>query len=378
MKISLTRQAAELAAQNAAFGQIARTAARFFCTGRGAITIRLPDRIAYIGRHGVPFSMLPKEYDLGGHADSPQLFKDLRKSRIKVFRQLSQLQGGIAFFACAPIYDYHMNRIGLLSVGDASPMDHPAGKLSTLQDLTKIAFEHLALLLQTLDCSMHADDADRHSSMHPALSPAPAIDIFRTTGPADSPSSFGENKNPNLNGEPVSNFLTRTLISKRRVNHRKSVTYFTVKTWKKPIKDAQISAMRALKEFGSEELALRAADDIKSALEGLLGALDFDFVTSIPCMHSKRDACFSVLIGQKILASTGIPFKQCFKREYRAGSSHPATNRRLPALRIDELLKGKILLVDDVATSGTHIEKAAKRLRENGSSVFCVAWIGDA
>jgi predicted amidophosphoribosyltransferase len=167
------------------------------------------------------------------------------------------------------------------------------------------------------------------------------------------------------------------LIPKRQVNHRKDVTYFTVKTWKKPIKDAQLSALRALKEFGYDELAVLAADDVKSALEGLLGTLDFDFVTSIPCMHSKRATCFSNLIGQKISLLTGIPFKECFKREYRAGSSHPANNPRLPPFRLAKPVHGKILLIDDVATSGTHIEKAAKRLRENGSSVFCVAWIGD-
>ena len=136
--------------------------------------------------------------------------------------------------------------------------------------------------------------------------------------------------------------------------------------------------MRVLKEFGPEELAIHAAADIKSTLEELLGALDFDFVTSIPCVHSKGDTCLSVLIGQKISSSTGIPFKQCFKREHQAGSSHPANNRRLPPFRLAEPVSGKILLVDDVATSGTHIEKAANRLRENGSSVFCVAWIGSA
>jgi len=378
VKIGLNQQAADLAAQNAAFGQIARTAARFFATGRGAITIRLPDRIAYIGRHGIPHCTLPKEYDLGAQADNPRMFKDMRKSRIKVFRQLSQLQGGIAFFACAPIFDYRMNRIGLLSVGDYSPMDHPAGKLATLQDLAKIAFEHLVLLLQTLDCPMHADEADLQSPVLPALLPAAAIDPVRPIGQTSAPPSFGDHNRPNFNGEPVSNFLTRTLMSKRQIRNRKNVTYLTVKTWKKSIKDAQLSAIRALKEFGPEELAIRGADDIKSALEGLLGALDFDFVTSIPCTHTKRDTCLSVLIGQKISSATGIPFKHCFEREFRAGSSHPAKNSRLPALRLKEPAQGKILLVDDVATSGTHIEKAAKRLRENGSSVFCVAWIGNA
>lgn len=378
VKLELNLRAAELAARNDTFTQIARTAARFFSAGRGAVTLRLPNQVAYIGRHGIPFSSLPKEYDLGVHVDNPKIFKDLRKSRNKALRRLSQLQGGIAFFAYAPIYDFHMNPIGLVSVGDASPMDHPAAKLATLQDLAGIAFGHLVLLLQTLNHPMHADDPGLQSSIDPVSSSAPAVDLFQTTGLAHSPSSFDDNKSPKFNGNPVSNFLSRTLISKRQVSHRKNVTYFTVKTWKKPIKDAQISAMRALKVFGSEELTIQAAGDIVSTLKGLLGTLDFDFVTAIPCMHSKGDSCLSVSIGQKISSSTGIPFKQCFKREYRAGSSHPVNNAKLPPFKLTEQVSGKILLVDDVATSGAHMEKAANRLRENGASVFCVAWIGSA
>ena len=164
---------------------------------------------------------------------------------------------------------------------------------------------------------MQTEAAGPWPSIHPANPSAPAIDIFRTASPTHPYPSFGENKNSKFNEEPVSNFLTRTLISRRQVNHRKNVTYLIVKTWKKPIKDAQISAIRALKEFGSEDLPIRAANDIKTKLEGLLGTLDFDFVTSIPCMHSKRDECSSILIGQNISSSTGIPFKQCFKREHR-------------------------------------------------------------
>lgn len=114
MKLILDQHAWELAAQDPIFTQIARTAARFFGVGCGAISLRLPCCIAYIGRHGIPFGEVPKKYELGKHADHPQIFRDLRKSRTKAFRQLSQLHGGIGFFACVPIYDFHMNRIGLL------------------------------------------------------------------------------------------------------------------------------------------------------------------------------------------------------------------------------------------------------------------------
>jgi predicted amidophosphoribosyltransferase len=39
-------------------------------------------------------------------------------------------------------------------------------------------------------------------------------------------------------------------------------------------------------------------------------------------------------------------------------------------------LQGPVLLVDDVATSGRHIEEATELLRAKGASVLAVAWIG--
>jgi len=35
-----------------------------------------------------------------------------------------------------------------------------------------------------------------------------------------------------------------------------------------------------------------------------------------------------------------------------------------------------VLLVDDVATSGQHLEEATKLLRQHTNTVFSVAWIG--
>jgi orotate phosphoribosyltransferase len=45
-------------------------------------------------------------------------------------------------------------------------------------------------------------------------------------------------------------------------------------------------------------------------------------------------------------------------------------------MRIIGEVQGPVLLVDDVATSGQHIEEAAHLLREAGANVLAVAWIG--
>jgi predicted amidophosphoribosyltransferase len=41
-----------------------------------------------------------------------------------------------------------------------------------------------------------------------------------------------------------------------------------------------------------------------------------------------------------------------------------------------EKVSGPALLVDDVATSGSHLEEATKLLRPSCGAVMAVAWIG--
>ena len=47
-------------------------------------------------------------------------------------------------------------------------------------------------------------------------------------------------------------------------------------------------------------------------------------------------------------------------------------------MRLLEPVNGPVMVVDDVATSGAHIEDAVWLLRASAKAVFAVTWIGGA
>ena len=72
----------------------------------------------------------------------------------------------------------------------------------------------------------------------------------------------------------------------------------------------------------------------------------------------------------------GINYEDAFETIEVTGSSHPKTNLKRPKMRMAKVPIGPILLVDDVATSGAHIEEATMALRKHDLAVTSIAWIG--
>ena len=70
-----------------------------------------------------------------------------------------------------------------------------------------------------------------------------------------------------------------------------------------------------------------------------------------------------------------MPVVQAFANVPLKGSSHPKENARRPGLLLKRAVSEPVLLVDDVATSGAHLEEAAKLLRPHCRAVLPIAWI---
>jgi predicted amidophosphoribosyltransferase len=86
-----------------------------------------------------------------------------------------------------------------------------------------------------------------------------------------------------------------------------------------------------------------------------------------------------VEIGRAVGAKLGLPVVHLFKSVPLKGTSHPKKNARRPPLTLLEAPRRPTLVIDDVATSGAHLEQAVKLLRPTAGMVFAVAWIsGDA
>lgn len=176
--------------------------------------------------------------------------------------------------------------------------------------------------------------------------------------------------------EPSLAFLLETLIERRSIRARNGVHYLTLRSWRAAIRDWQIKALRALKANIPPAMPQTIADEIQVEIEALLGLSAFRVIVPISCGHSAPEQCLSLEIARALSARVGAPVIQAFAFQALAGSSHPKSNLRRPKLKLLTPVHEPVLLVDDVATSGAHLEEAIKLLRPSAGSVLAIAWIG--
>ena len=173
----------------------------------------------------------------------------------------------------------------------------------------------------------------------------------------------------------VERFLMQTLISQPRVLSRGNVSYHVLKRWRKSVKNEQIAALKSVKKVHNEAFENAIAEEMSSWCRRAFGATAFSNVVAVPCGHSGSD-CLSLRIGRKIAQQLNLQFDDAFEPLQVTGSSHPKTNVRRPKMKLRQVPVGPVLLIDDVATSGAHIEEAASALRNHGVAVISLAWIG--
>lgn len=172
----------------------------------------------------------------------------------------------------------------------------------------------------------------------------------------------------------VSDFLLNTLINDRRLLRRKAVEYHAIYKWRKAIKSEQIKALRAIKSHGSDNLEHLMATGLATTASSLFGGETIKMVTNVPCGHSGRN-CLIGRVAPRVAQILNIPYLATFADLPSSGSSHPKTNVRRVHMRLIEKPKVPVLLLDDVATSGRHIEEAATLLRKHSSTVLPVVWL---
>ncbi|MGL4727242.1 MAG: hypothetical protein ACRCWO_00660, partial [Bosea sp. (in: a-proteobacteria)] len=176
--------------------------------------------------------------------------------------------------------------------------------------------------------------------------------------------------------DPTVKFLTETLVRRQGLRQRKTISYMTLRAWRKPIRAYQIEALKALKTAPPRALVETAAAEIVEAVERVVGAGAFSEVTHVPCSRSAEEACLSRQIAEEVAARLGKPMVQRLAAPPQKGASHPKENVKRPPLKLLSPADGPCLVIDDVATSGAHIEEAILKLRPSAQSVFAIAWIG--
>jgi predicted amidophosphoribosyltransferase len=174
----------------------------------------------------------------------------------------------------------------------------------------------------------------------------------------------------------VGEFLFKTLQERQKFSQRGGQNFITIRAWRKSIKVHQIAALRALKRDVSSAFAKTIADEMAVAVRKIYGDAVLGAVTAVPCGHS-GPGCLAEKIAIALSANLGVPYRAAFECMELQGSSHPKTNARRPRMILVEKFDCPVVLVDDVVTSGAHLEEAAKKLKEFAPAVWPIAWVSD-
>lgn len=168
-----------------------------------------------------------------------------------------------------------------------------------------------------------------------------------------------------------------SLIWRPNNYQRNATAYLAARSWRADAKKADIARLKAAKAAIAPAVLADAADDLVEVIRTHFGSLAGWSITCIPCGHSRRADCFGKQLAQRIAEQAGVPFVQVWDDRFCSGVSHPKEFQKLPPLDwIVEPPRVPVLVVDDVATSGWHMEEALLSLREVGVVAQGLVWIG--
>lgn len=173
----------------------------------------------------------------------------------------------------------------------------------------------------------------------------------------------------------MADFLFDTLIWQQRIQSRNKVSYHALARWRRPIRDAQIAALRALKRANGTHFLNRLADRMAASAQAIYGEGAIKAVAAVPCGNS-GPGCLSGRLGRRVADRLKLQFLDLFVPLPEQGGSHPRQNLKRPTMRLRAPVPDiPILLIDDVATSGLHIEEATLLLRITAPVVMPLVWI---
>jgi hypothetical protein len=169
--------------------------------------------------------------------------------------------------------------------------------------------------------------------------------------------------------------LVGSLVYRPMIFRRNDVGWIAACAWRAAAKVDDIAALKRAKRELDRRLIDGAAELVAALVQQLRGDRAADTITGVPCGHSRRPDCFGKRLAQGVAELLGLPFVQVFADRFCEGVSHPKEFRKLPPLHQIADPFPSIIVVDDLAVSGWHVEESLLALRRLGAAVSAFVWI---
>ena len=177
--------------------------------------------------------------------------------------------------------------------------------------------------------------------------------------------------------DPSASFLLDTLRKTQSLHSRNAASYVTVRRWRSALKPYQIAALQALKPVPPKSFLDVVTKEMAETAVHLFGNQTIAAVVPVPGGSCGAGKSLSEHLAENLAKQLDCPYRAVLRRQAAAtGKSHPKKSVKLQPYEIDEKIEGIVLLVDDVATSGRHLELAQATLRNAGAVCLAMAWIG--
>lgn len=169
--------------------------------------------------------------------------------------------------------------------------------------------------------------------------------------------------------------VMNSLIYRPTIFQRNEIRWISVFNWRADRKQVGLAALKRAKRELDRQVIAEAAIAVAALAVQLFGDHPADGVTNVPCGHSCRSDCFGKRLAQSVAKNLEIQFVQIFADRPSSGVSHPKQSSNVTPLRRIGTPPGSLLLVDDLATSGQHLEESTLALRKLGVPASAMAWI---
>jgi len=169
--------------------------------------------------------------------------------------------------------------------------------------------------------------------------------------------------------------LIDALVRRPSLRQRNDTAFVGLRSWPVAGRDDALAAFKREK-LAKTDVITAAAAEIADEARRLFAPGAGWSVTNIACGHSRDPRCWGKLLAEAVAAELGLPFVEEFRDRFVCGVSHTKEFSNLPPLEWNnQLASGSVLLVDDLATSGWHLEEALTLLRGRGLAASAIVWI---